>query len=114
MSSASRFPMSETLSPALGALMLRCFLGLFRGLVDAFDLVFHRTAWRRHVDRLAGFTPDERASQRRLVREARVLRIGIGRTDDRKLVPAPRADLFDFLGRAVVHFVGDIVALIDD
>ena len=86
------------------------FLGLLRVLVDRLDLVLHLPARRGDVDRLAFLAAHQRAPERRLVGEPRVLRIGFGRADDRELVRRARAGLFDLDRRAEVHFVGDVVA----
>src|SRR5260370_31829295 len=93
---------------------LRGLLGFLGVLVDRLDLVLHLTARRGDVDRLAFLAAHQRAPERRLVGEPRVLRIGLSRADDGELVAGLRARLDDLDRRAEVHFICDVVARVDD
>src|SRR5665213_232748 len=117
-SSASRLPRS---SPA-GRLpswsltrFSRCLLlsrGLF--LTDGFDLVSGDAARRLDVDGLALLLSDERAPERRFVRQPMIGRIRFGRTDDREIEDRTRLQILDLDVRAEMDLVRDVIGLVDD
>ncbi len=90
------------------------FLAFFTALLIDSIFVLHLSARRRDIDHVALLAAHERAAERGLIREPRVLGIGLGRTDDRKFMRIARPGLFDPHGRTEMDFVRNVVALIDD
>src|SRR5207342_176509 len=84
------------------------------GGLDVHDLEADRPSRHRHLDRLALLVADEGAADRRLVREAGVGRIGLGRADDLVRVDVAVVDILHADARADRHHVGADVLRIDD